>query len=703
MKNFSFIIWWKKTKRQIQKLHWHTPARGVIWLATVVALTAIVYTHLGYYQIGSSLEQLHPGMPAPRDIITPVNILWEDTAETLRRQQEAADKTPIVYARDPKAIPLTMSKIDEIFASVNNNSNSIQISDDVFFMIKNIPVGKRSILQTQAKDTIRKAMEAGVMDSPESRKQAEARIKMLADTYPDKDVAFIIYALGKSSVLQPTDIPDMQATQNNRVNTRNLVSKVVREYKADEVIIRAGQIITAADLEQLNKQQAFSPVSLLRLIPVALLTALSVTLVGAYIRYHQFKIYNRPERLLLVSVLIVTPLWATLNLGYLHSDIVCMTVIPGASMILAGLLGIPVAIISTTVISLLGGLISDQQFGATLLSLGSAITGILVIQSMWPASRAINAVLILSVTNFLLQIGLVWTSPGAVIPFSLREVGIMAIWAFAAAFVSSLIAVGAISILARPFGILTQARLLELSNSKENLLRRLMNEAPGSYHSSVMVANMAEAAADAIGSNSLLAKVSALYHDIGKLKRPAYFAENQVPLGTGNPHEKLSPRMSVLILTSHPRDGGEMVKENKFPEEVEQIIREHHGTTLAAYFYHHARREANGKDVSENDFRYPGPLPSSRESAVVMLADQTQASVKSLREATPQRIEWMVDEIIKNRLDDGQFADCDITLKDLRIIKGVFVKILTGLYTYTRLEYPDVKGEKRGSSNSTAA
>ena len=230
-----------------------------------------------------------------------------------------------------------------------------------------------------------------------------------------------------------------------------------------------------------------------------------------------------------------------------------------------------------------------------------------------------------------------------------------------------------------------------------------MNEAPGSYHSSVMVANMAEAAADAIGANSLLAKVSALYHDVGKLKRPAYFAENQVPLGIGNPHEKLSARMSVLILTSHPRDGGEMVRQSKFPDEVGMIIREHHGTTLAAYFYHRARNESNGKEVAEADFRYPGPLPSSRESAVVMLADQTQASVKSLREATPQRIEWMVDEIIKNRLDDGQFADCDITLRDLRIIKEVFVKILTGLYTYTRLEYPDVKGEKRGNSNTTAA
>ncbi|MEI6521240.1 MAG: hypothetical protein WCO98_14580, partial [bacterium] len=395
MKQFSFKIWWKKVMRQVRLLHWHTPARGILWLVTVVALTAIVYTHLGYFQIGSSIESFHPGMPAPRDIITPVNITWEDSAETLRLQQEAADNSPIVYARDPKAIPLTMTKIDELFSEINSgNTGTMLINDEAYNLIKSMTAGDRLSLQNKAKDVIRKAMDAGVIDSSESRKQAEARIKMLSDTINNKKFAIIISAIGKSSVLQPTEIPDNQATQNNRELARNRVPKVIHEYKSDEVIIRAGQIITADDIEQLNKQQVFSPGSLLRLIPVALLAALAVTMVGAYLRYHQTKLYNKPERLLLVSVLIVAPLWATLNLGYKHSDMVYMTVIPCASMMLAGLLGIQVAIISTTVISLLGGLISDQQFGATLLSLGSAITGILVIQSMSPASKAINAVLI---------------------------------------------------------------------------------------------------------------------------------------------------------------------------------------------------------------------------------------------------------------------------------------------------------------------
>jgi putative nucleotidyltransferase with HDIG domain len=221
----------------------------------------------------------------------------------------------------------------------------------------------------------------------------------------------------------------------------------------------------------------------------------------------------------------------------------------------------------------------------------------------------------------------------------------------------------------------------------------MMKEAPGTYHSSVMVANIAEAAADAIGADSLLTRVAALYHDIGKLKRPAFFVENQAPLGIENAHERLTPRLSYLILTSHVRDGVELARQEKLPEEVTSIIREHHGTTLAAYFYHRARNESNGEKVSDYDSRYPGPKPSTREAAMVMLSDSVQASVKALKEPTPNRIENMVYEIINNRLEDGQLEDCDLTLRDLRRVREVFIRILTGLYTYSRLEYPDLKGE----------
>jgi membrane-associated HD superfamily phosphohydrolase len=163
-------------------------------------------------------------------------------------------------------------------------------------------------------------------------------------------------------------------------------------------------------------------------------------------------------------------------------------------------------------------------------------------------------------------------------------------------------------------------------------------------------------------------------------------------LGIDNVHDRLSPKLSYLILVGHVRDGVETARQYKLPEEVTTIIREHHGTTLAAYFYHRARSEAGAGPISEHDFRYPGPKPSTREAAVVMLSDSVQASVKAIKEPTPSRIENMVSDIISNRLDDGQLEDCDLTLRDLRRISAVFMRILSGLYSYTRVEYPDIKG-----------
>jgi putative nucleotidyltransferase with HDIG domain len=229
----------------------------------------------------------------------------------------------------------------------------------------------------------------------------------------------------------------------------------------------------------------------------------------------------------------------------------------------------------------------------------------------------------------------------------------------------------------------------------------MAEEAPGSYHSSVMVAGMAEAAADAVGANALLARVAALYHDIGKLERPGFFVENQGPLGLPNQHVKLSPRLSYLVLVSHVRDGAALARRYRLPDEVTQILREHHGTTLVAYFYHRALSDAGDQGVNEQDFRYPGPQPSSREAGIVMLADSVQASVKAIKEPTPARIEHMVAEIMDSRLNDGQLERCDLTLRDLRQIREVFVRILTGLYTYTRIEYPDIKRESARSHVNT--
>ena len=437
-----------------------------------------------------------------------------------------------------------------------------------------------------------------------------------------------------------------------------------------------------------------SPSVIARIAPLAVLMLFAIFSLGIYLRVYCRAVYENERKLLLLVFLIGITLLMNMTLGKEQFYMVGMMAIPAGAMAVAGLLGVPVATVTAMMLSITAGLTApaDHQFPLVLLTLASSLAGIMAVSAIWPASRTIPGVLSLVAINWLLLLSIETLRPGGSLFAVWSNLGALTLAATAGGVGAAFIAVGAIYTLARPFGITTHYRLMELANPNEPLLRRMMNEAPGTYHSSVMVANMAEAGADAIGANALLTRVAALYHDIGKLKRPAFFVENQAPLRIENVHQRLSPKLSHLILVSHARDGTELAQESKLPEEVIAIIREHHGTTLAAYFYHRAVSESRGT-VSEYDFRYPGPKPSTREAAVVMLADSIQAAVKSLKESTPSRIENMVHEIINNRLEDGQLENCEITLRDLQRMSAVFVRMLTGLYTYSRLEYPDMKKE----------
>jgi hypothetical protein len=202
-----------------------------------------------------------------------------------------------------------------------------------------------------------------------------------------------------------------------------------------------------------------------------------------------------------------------------------------------------------------------------------------------------------------------------------------------------------------------------------------------------MVGNLAEASAEAVGANPLLVRVGAYYHDIGKIKRPEYFVENQ--RGFDNPHEKIAPALSTLIITSHVKEGLEMGREARLPEVILDFIGQHHGTSLAKYFYSRALEEDREGKISEESFRYEGPKPQTKEVALVMLADSVEAAVRSLPEPTPENIREMVRVIINDKLDDGQLEECDLTFKDLDIISGSFCKLLEGVY-HKRIEYPEV-------------
>jgi putative nucleotidyltransferase with HDIG domain len=237
------------------------------------------------------------------------------------------------------------------------------------------------------------------------------------------------------------------------------------------------------------------------------------------------------------------------------------------------------------------------------------------------------------------------------------------------------------------FNIITPLKLLELANPNQPLMKKMLLEAPGTYHHSLMVGNLAESAAEAINGNALLARVGAYYHDVGKLKRPNFFKENQL---SDNPHDRMTPNLSTLVITSHASDGTEIAEKYKVPLAIRDIISQHHGTTLVAYFYHKAKNGDKGESIREEDYRYPGPKPATKEAAVVMLADSVEAAVRSAAEKTEGKIETIVRNIIKDKLDDGQLDLCDLTLKDLDLIAKSFIHIFSG-YFHEREEYPEIK------------
>lgn len=251
---------------------------------------------------------------------------------------------------------------------------------------------------------------------------------------------------------------------------------------------------------------------------------------------------------------------------------------------------------------------------------------------------------------------------------------------------SGIIALGMLPVIESAFKIITPYGLAELADHNQPLLKRLQFEAPGTYHHSLMVSNLCEAAAEAVGANPILARVGAFYHDIGKLKRPLFFVENQSYFGIENPHAKLNPRLSKMVITAHPKDGLELAKEYGLPPILYNFILQHHGEGLASYFYTQAVAEEGLENVKEEQFRYTGPKPNMKETAILMIADAVESAVRSLKNPSSEEIEGIIDKIIIERLNDGQLTDSPLTLRDIKTIAATFNRILRGMQ-HNRIKY----------------
>ena len=457
------------------------------------------------------------------------------------------------------------------------------------------------------------------------------------------------------------------------------VPVVVRKH--DEVLIAKDQIITENDLKMLEQLHLIANKSnrMLVFFSLSFVVLLLFGLGLVYISQFHHEIFSE-ERMLYLLLLLLLLIVGLVKVFFL-AHLAYLAPISFFAILVTILINPRISLVMTTILSLLGGIIADYNLALTLFYFVSGMISILALHNFTRQRDLVRCGWILMVANAVTVIALNLLFSNY---FNIQTV----LLASANGFLSAVLAIGSLPFLEHIFKITSSIRLLELANPGNPLLRRLQIEAPGTYHHSIMVGNLAEAAAEGIKADALWVRVGSYYHDIGKIKRPYFFVENQ--FAQDNPHERLNPSLSTLIITYHVKEGAEIAREHGLPDKLIEIIEQHHGTDLVRYFYKRATETVleEKEALSEEDFRYEGPKPRSKEAALVMLADSVEAAVKSLPKPTPLKIETLVQKIIRERLDDGQFDECDLTLKDLNNVKNSFLKVLGGLF-HNRIEYPE--------------
>ncbi|NNU75812.1 HDIG domain-containing protein [Clostridium estertheticum] len=457
--------------------------------------------------------------------------------------------------------------------------------------------------------------------------------------------------------------------------------------KKDQIIIKEGEPITAEQmslLESLGLLNSTNNFDWSLYLSLAALVCFVILLQWFYLYKYHPEIYYDTKKLIMLNILSIIAILLARVLGIISIFVIPLACVP---MLMAILSNEEISIVLNIFNCILISVAVNFNFEITILSLLNSIVGVILLKKMQQRNDILYSSLYIAMVNLV-----IYLSMGFLLSNSIIEVFKKAGLVYIASLVAGTLTIGLLPFFESIFDIVTTVKLLELSNPNHPLLKRLLLEAPGSYHHSVLVANLSEVAAEVVGANPVLARACAYYHDIGKIKRPYFFKENQ--LGNDNPHDKITPNLSTLIIISHVKDGLELAKEYKLPKVIQDVIVQHHGTTLVKYFYVTMKNSSENPDeIKEEDFRYNGPNPESKEAAIIMLADAVEAAVRSIPNSTKGKIEEMVNNLIKVRLNDGQLDNCDLTLKDLEKIRKSFLKVLSGIY-HERIEYPLDKWEK---------
>ncbi|MDL4841505.1 HD family phosphohydrolase [Aquibacillus rhizosphaerae] len=543
----------------------------------------------------------------------------------------------------------------------------------------------KELLTTSLYDVLNEGVRSENVQAAKSSVNQKLRYSSLDETFKEALLAIARFAVVENSFYAADRTMEAEKQAINNVDPVMI--------RAGEVIVREGQTITNEVYEELalvgllNEDRNIYPVIALSVL-IILLSGIMIYEIGASAKIRDLD-NGKLATIFIISILTVVimkfvSIYTTpVNQLYL--------LVPAAtgSMLLKILVHERLAIVFSFIYAIVGSIIFNSEITGSLnmeafiYLLFTQIAGVIFLMSVKDRTAIVKAgagILVINLLTILIFLLLSFEK------YTVYDSLLLGGYGVAAAFLSSVLTIGMLPFFEASFGILSDTKLLALSSPNHPLLRKILTEAPGTYHHSVMVANISEASCEAIGANGLLARVAAYYHDLGKTLRPHYFIENQ--MGIKNPHDFIEPIQSAEIIISHPYDGAAMLKKHKLPKEIIDIAEQHHGSTLLKYFYFKAKETTN--EINEEDFRYPGPKPRTKEAAIVSICDSVEAAVRSLKEPTKAKIDELINSIINDRLMDGQLNDSSLTFRELEVIQKSISETLNGIY-HSRIQYPTEK------------
>lgn len=618
----------------------------------------------------------------------------KDTLKTDEKEQQAQEAVGEQYNKNLEIKTQSLEKIDNLFFQLiklqekktEDNANIEEFKKESYMNLSEEDIKTLLSLNKQQLELLKKEL-VPIMDKAldyDIREDSDEDIKKAQDFIDVKfngaKISKTLRDLGKSigySLLQPNFFYDKQKTEQLKAEERKKVQPIM--IKKGQIIVKEGEPITDRDLVILkdlglldNENNKYMYFAIMALV-------ISVLFIQwFYLRKYYRELFEDNKKMLLISILTCLSVVFARIFNAAVPFLIPLACVP---MLFTILINHKISLNMSIINCILISAVVQFDIQITLLAVLNTIVGAMVLKKLQQRNDIMYESVFIGVANIVFTFTI-----GFLLSNDVLEVMKRSGYSFIASILSAVLTIGFLPFFESTFDIVTTIKLLELSNPNHPIQKMLLLEAPGTYHHSILVANLAEVAAEEVGGNPALARVSAYYHDIGKIKRPVFFKENQI--GRDNPHDKINPNLSTLIITSHVKDGIEMAKEYKLPKVIRDAIEQHHGTSLVKYFYITAKNTSEKpEEVKEEDFMYSGPIPQNKEVAILMLADSVEAAVRSINEPTKGKIEEMVNNIIKARLNEGQLDDCDLTLKDLNKIRKSFLKTLGGIY-HQRIEYP---------------